>query len=117
MIKTSPLGLKFYTFLNRKWFFDKVYNIYVSQFILDISYNTTYNVIDRGIIESFGPRGLYKFVELLSNSFSVFQRSGNFYRLALSILSSLIIIIPCFFISSYTIYYILFVTLIFLKPE
>lgn len=115
--KLSNTGRLFYTFLNRKWFFDKVYNIYVSQFILDISYNTTYNVIDRGIIESFGPRGLYKFVELLSNSFSVFQRSGNFYRLALSILSSLIIIIPCFFISSYTIYYILFVTLIFLKPE
>jgi NADH:ubiquinone oxidoreductase subunit 5 (subunit L)/multisubunit Na+/H+ antiporter MnhA subunit len=29
--KTSFIGLKFYTFLNRKWFFDKVYTEYCVQ--------------------------------------------------------------------------------------
>ena len=48
---------KLYTFLNRKWFFDKIYNEFISQIILNLSYHTTYKAIDRGIIESVGPYG------------------------------------------------------------
>lgn len=115
--KFSYIGRLFYTFLNRKWFFDKIYNTYVSQFLLNISYNTTYKVIDRGIIESLGPRGLYALLTVISKSFSVFQQSGNFYRLALSILGGLVVIIPCFFFVPNIIYYILFISLMFLKTE
>ena len=56
--KTSLLGRKLYTFFNRKWFFDKIYNEYVSQNILDLGYHFTYKSIDRGLIESLGPFGL-----------------------------------------------------------
>jgi len=47
-----------YTFLNRKWFFDKLYNELVVQFFFKFSYSVSYKLIDRGIIEIFGPLGL-----------------------------------------------------------
>merc|ERR1712032_921435 len=53
-----------YNFLNRKWFFDKVYNECVAQFFLKFGYNTTYKIIDRGIFEVFGPAGLSSVVSL-----------------------------------------------------
>ena len=58
MWKTSLIGRKLYTFFNRKWLFDKIYNEYVSQNILDFGYHFTYQSIDRGLIESLGPFGL-----------------------------------------------------------
>ena len=43
-----------YTFLNRKWFFDKVYNEYITQHVLSFGYQTTYKLIDRGLFEFIG---------------------------------------------------------------
>ena len=57
-LKVSTLGKKVYNFLNKKWFFDKVYNEYVGQFFFKFGYNVSYKIIDRGIIEMFGPMGL-----------------------------------------------------------
>ncbi len=47
-----------FTFLNRKWFFDKVYNENVSQTTLNIGYYNTYKELDRGVFEILGPHGL-----------------------------------------------------------
>jgi NADH-ubiquinone oxidoreductase chain 5 len=57
-IKISTLGRKIYNFLNRKWFFDKVYVEYIAQFFMKFGYNITYKIIDRGFFEMFGPTGL-----------------------------------------------------------
>jgi hypothetical protein len=57
-LKMSISGKKLYSFFNKKWFFDKIYNEYVGQFFFTISYIVTYKTIDRGIIEIFGPMGL-----------------------------------------------------------
>jgi NADH-ubiquinone oxidoreductase chain 5 len=57
-LKISTFGKKIYNFLNKKWFFDKVYNEYISQFFFKFGYNVSYKIIDRGIIEMFGPMGL-----------------------------------------------------------
>jgi NADH:ubiquinone oxidoreductase subunit 5 (subunit L)/multisubunit Na+/H+ antiporter MnhA subunit len=35
LLKTSQWGRKFYVFLNKKWFFDKVYNEFVVQRFLN----------------------------------------------------------------------------------
>ena len=56
--KISLLGKKFYNFLNKKWFFDKVYNEYIGQFLFKFGYSISYKTIDRGIFEIFGPMGL-----------------------------------------------------------
>ena len=59
---TTSVVPKIYNFLNRKWFFDKVYNEFVSQTALSFGYFTSYKTIDRGIIEMLGPWGLSKTV-------------------------------------------------------
>jgi len=50
----SPL----YVFLNRKWFFDKVYNEFLAQGVRHHGYHTTYKALDRGLIERLGPEGI-----------------------------------------------------------
>jgi hypothetical protein len=53
----SWLGKKIYNFLNRKWFFDKIYNEYFGQFFFKFGYSISYKFIDRGIFEILGPTG------------------------------------------------------------
>ena len=60
VLKTSVMGRKIYNFLNRKWFFDKVYNEFISQTALSFGYFIIYKTIDRGIIEMLGHLGLSK---------------------------------------------------------
>ena len=76
ILKTNRFGRKLYTFLNRKWFFDKVYNEWVAAPLLRNAYAHTYQNIDRGLIERFGPYGfatsIYKFsfnINLISFGF------------------------------------------------
>jgi len=60
-VKTS-FGRKVYSFLNRKWFFDKVYNEFILVTSLNIAYHNTYKIVDRGMIEILGPYGLSHFL-------------------------------------------------------
>jgi NADH-ubiquinone oxidoreductase chain 5 len=59
-------GITVYTFLNKKWFFDKLYNELIVQHFLTIGYQFTYKSIDRGFLEILGPTGLAKNIESLS---------------------------------------------------
>ena len=72
LLKISKIGKYFYNFLNRKWFFDKIYNEKFSQFFFKFSYNISYKMIDRGIFEVFGPMGLSRIVSI---------KSVNLYKL------------------------------------
>ena len=105
-IKLSNYGLKIYTFINRKWFFDKVYNDFVSQSLLDLSYNTTYKLVDRGILESSGPYGINYLLQNLSKSFTRLN-TGSFYHNSLSIIVGLIGLSLAFFFGNYPEFYIL----------
>jgi NADH-ubiquinone oxidoreductase chain 5 len=51
------IGKKFYAFFNGKYFFDIIYNNYISNKGLELGY-TISKVLDRGIIEMVGPNGL-----------------------------------------------------------
>jgi len=57
-LKRTFLGNRIYNFLNRKWFFDKVYVEVLGQTILSFAFHGSYKVVDRGLIEFFGPFGL-----------------------------------------------------------
>lgn len=94
-LKTSLVGLKFYTFFNRKWFFDKIYNEIVGQFLLNSSYHLTYKQIDRGLIESLGPYGLTSIVSYLGFVLRILQ-TGFFYHYTLVMVISLIIFLAFF---------------------
>ena len=69
-LKTNILGRNLYIFLNRKWFFDKVYNEFITQPLLQISYKQTYQNMDRGLLEFFGPNGISTKLYLFSLNIS-----------------------------------------------
>ncbi len=70
-----------YTFLNRKWFFDKVYNETFNQNLIKIGYHFTYKKVDRGIIEILGPYGLTQITKKASFQL-VSLHTGIFYHSA-----------------------------------
>lgn len=76
--KLSTVGLFFYNFFNRKWYFDKLNNLYMSNPIIDISYKYTYQLGDRGIIEFFGPFGINFLINHFSNLINKTQ-TNSFY--------------------------------------
>jgi len=83
--KISFLGKKLYNFLNKKWFFDKVYNEYLGQFFFKFGYDVSYKIIDRGIFEIFGPMGLSSSV--LKSSYRIVSFStGYLYHITLTFL-------------------------------
>ncbi len=57
-LKQFQFGRNLYTFFNRKWFFDKVYNEWISAPFLHSAYFHTYQNRDRGLLECFGPQGI-----------------------------------------------------------
>ena len=81
----SNNGKKLFNFLNRKWFFDKVYNENITQSLLKFGYRTCYKTIDRGIIEILGPHGFSKIVLQESNYLYSFQ-TGHIFHYTLIIL-------------------------------
>jgi len=56
--KKTKFFKKIYAFLNKKWYFDRIYNENLSQNFLNFSYLFTYKNIDRGILETVGPHGI-----------------------------------------------------------
>jgi len=81
-IKLSFLGKKLYNFLNKKWFFDKIYNEYFAQTALKFGYRICYKIIDRGIIEILGPFGLSQVIKKKANYIYSYQ-SGFVYHYTL----------------------------------
>jgi NADH-ubiquinone oxidoreductase chain 5 len=99
-IKISNIGLYFYNFLNKKWFFDKIYYEFINQYILQISYNVTYKLVDKGIIEFFGPSGLLQIFSNWSKKIITLQ-TGYIFNYSLLIFLSLIFLINILFFSIY----------------
>jgi proton-translocating NADH-quinone oxidoreductase chain L len=86
IIKLSSIFNQFYTFLNRRWYFDRVYNQFFSQNILDFSFNFSYKEVDRGVLEQFGPFGLVQLIKTLSSNSKVFQNGSVFHYLFIFLL-------------------------------
>jgi len=80
-IKMSFFGRKIYNFLNKKWFFDKIYAEFIIQSFLTFSYHISYKIIDRGIIEILGPMGLSNLVSKKAHSLHKLQ-TGFLYHYA-----------------------------------
>ena len=99
-LKISTYGLYLYNFLNRKWYFDKIYYEYINQYILKVGYNFSYKMIDKGLIEMIGPYGLVSFFSYISQKIIKIQ-TGYIYHYSLLILISTIFLINLLFISFY----------------
>jgi NADH-ubiquinone oxidoreductase chain 5 len=62
-IKSMEFFKDFYTFFNKKWYFDKVYNEILVQSILTLCFNFVYKEVDRGLLEQFGPYGIIQTIK------------------------------------------------------
>lgn len=51
-------AVQMYTFLNRSWFFDRVYNEWVGRTAMVTGYGVTFKLLDKGILELMGPLGI-----------------------------------------------------------
>jgi len=81
-----------YRFLNKKWYFDKIYNFYIVQSILKFGYNVSFKTLDKGFIELLGPYGLTKSISLVTNKYLKLQ-SGYLYHYAFSMVFGLIFLV------------------------
>jgi proton-translocating NADH-quinone oxidoreductase chain L len=118
-LKTSNIGLYFYNFLNRKWYFDKIYYEFLNQSALKIGYNYSYKMIDKGLIEMFGPYGLVTIFSFLNQQIVLLQ-TGYIYQYSLLIFIGSIFLIHITFLSiifnfNFIIIILLFLILILLK--
>lgn len=68
-----------YTFLSKKWYFDRIYNEFIGQNLLTFSYSFAYKNLDRGFIELFGPTSI---TNILYNGTMLFKdiQSGYIYH-------------------------------------
>jgi len=83
--KLTKVGKFFYNFINKKWFFDKVYNEIIAQNTFKIGFDISYKLIDKGLVEVFGPKGLSNFV--MNNSLQLLKlQTKNIYHYAFTIL-------------------------------
>jgi len=63
-LKRKPSFRHVYSFINKKWYFDRFYNQFISQNVLDLSYAFSYRDLDRGLLEKLGPSGIAEAVFL-----------------------------------------------------
>jgi hypothetical protein len=80
MINIFYFTLNYYifVFLNKKWHFDAIYNLFFNLPLLKISYDLFFVLIDKGLLEIFGPKGLYNFSLKLSR-YAESMHIGNLY--------------------------------------
>lgn len=91
-LKANRLGRDFYTFFNKRWLFDKIYNDIVGRCVLSFGYNISFKALDKGIIEILGPYGISKVVRNLSDRISGLQ-TGYIYHYAFIMIIGVIVLV------------------------
>lgn len=84
--KDVPFQL--YYFLNRRWFFDLVYNDFLGKKGLSFGYNVSFKNLDKGFFEIIGPQGICLLFSKLTRYISILQ-SGMIYHYAVVMLIGL----------------------------
>ena len=102
LLKKTKVFKKFYTFFNKKWYFDRIYNEIITQKFLDISYIHTYKNIDRGVLEIFGPSGIINSIQANTKSIISLQSGYISHYLFMFFISILLIFL--FIFSFFTLY-------------
>jgi NADH-ubiquinone oxidoreductase chain 5 len=81
LLKQKDIFILIYTFFNKKWYFDRFYNQFLTQRILSFSYIFSYKDMDRGFSEVFGPRGLSILIFYFGRFLKKFQTGIIFHYL------------------------------------
>jgi NADH-ubiquinone oxidoreductase chain 5 len=114
------VGKKIYTFFNQKWLFDVVYHHVVALPILRFGGTTTFQLLDKGFVELYGPYGIIKLIRSLSKHTSALQ-TGWIHHSIFIMLAGIVLVIaffslnsPVFFFFSLKYFYLFIVLLLYL---
>jgi NADH:ubiquinone oxidoreductase subunit 5 (subunit L)/multisubunit Na+/H+ antiporter MnhA subunit len=83
-IKKSKLFKICYNFFSRKWYFDRIYNQIIGQNLLNLGYFLSYQYLDRGLLEKFGPFASVFIINRISTMTRLLQNSFMFVLLSLT---------------------------------
>jgi proton-translocating NADH-quinone oxidoreductase chain L len=89
-----------YNFLNRKWYFDRLYSQLIGQTALDVSYTYTYKDVDRGFIEILGPSGIINNIRSVAIFTKELQTGYVYHYLFLFLLAIICFVLICIFFSN-----------------
>jgi proton-translocating NADH-quinone oxidoreductase chain L len=92
-----PLSFYFFSFFNRRAFFDPIFN-YILAYPTFLASYSSFKISDRGFLELFGPLGLFRFFFFFYNSFNLKSQS----------LSNINFLFFYFFISLFSILFFFF---------
>jgi NADH-ubiquinone oxidoreductase chain 5 len=95
LIKKTLVFLYVYTFFNKKWFVDRIYNQILGQNFLKFAYQYTYQNVDRGFLEIFGPIGILSLVKKFFFSIKFFQNGLTYSYLSLILIFLIIFVLIC----------------------
>ena len=112
ILKNYKIMYYIYNFLNKKWYFDKMYNEFLIQTFITFGYNFTYKSQDRGFLEIFGPKGLNSLITTISLNINKIQ-TGLSYHHSLFIFLGFLINTLIFFMN-FSIYFELYLILLIL---
>nr|WRW54305.1 NADH dehydrogenase subunit 5 [Ziziphus jujuba] len=83
--QTSTFCNRLYTFFNKRWFFDQVFNDFIARSFLRFGYEVSFEALDKGAIEILGPYGISYTFRRLAERISQLQ-SGFVYHYAFAML-------------------------------
>lgn len=81
-----------YTFLVKKWFFDIIYNQFLVKPLFFFSYSSIYLILDKGLLEFFGPYGLKLLLTKLSKQIHLLHTGIIYHYLCFMLFSVLFLI-------------------------
>jgi NADH-ubiquinone oxidoreductase chain 5 len=88
----SNVGLTLYAFLNKKWYFDKLYNEYLNKPIMSFGYFISFKSLDKGLVEILGPYGIVSSFNPFIKVISKFQ-TGYIYHYAFLMLIGTVLLL------------------------
>ena len=90
----TSFGYALYTFLNKRWLVDAVYNEWIARPLLWAGYNCTFKAVDKGALEHIGPTGIILYTRRLVPQLRTMQ-SGKLYHYAFTIVVGLTLVVLC----------------------
>jgi NADH:ubiquinone oxidoreductase subunit 5 (subunit L)/multisubunit Na+/H+ antiporter MnhA subunit len=96
-LKLSASYRKAYTFLTQKWHFDQLTSELLTVQFMNFGYRTTFQLIDKGNIEVFGPAGIAFNAQQAAKGFSK-QQSGTVSNYAFYLMLFVLIVL-CIFLT------------------
>jgi len=89
-LKLHPISKAFYIFLNKKWHFDQIVNELIVVKLMNFGYLTSFQSLDKGLIEKIGPSGFTLLTYDISFNFTLVN-SGVLHRVIFLLVSFVLI--------------------------